>query len=314
MGRPRKVALKTILALDEINARDPLASRSKSKEQAVEGLIDHHRKAIASGAKRDEIRSPQGLSIGPSIPALIVAKLPLDLPAHYRKRLTDETLVLVDGYQRYEALRRKYGLEVRISVQDTEAETMADLMRKALEANYRHPLPLSADEKKAHVFRLLLLGAFDEGIDRLLTQFSDVFSRSTLAEYKKAAEFARQEARIDGLPPEEAKIALREHLKVALGDLVPPRYDSKGYPVKAIVSAWLQIVETGDVSKWIEKREREAERRADEASLIKADLRYFLKDKTPQAALQALREQEAIIRKKVGEVPDKDFLELFGEG
>jgi hypothetical protein len=75
----------------------------------------------------------------------------------------------------------------------------------------------------------------------------------------------------------------------------------------------MQIAETGDVSKWIEKREREAERRADEASLIKADLRYFLKDKSPQAALQAIYEQAAILRKNVNEGPDSEFLELFGE-
>jgi Trp operon repressor len=45
---------------------------------------------------------------------------------------------------------------------------MADLMLATYEANEKHPLLLTQDEKKAHVFRLMLNGVLmDKSIDQL---------------------------------------------------------------------------------------------------------------------------------------------------
>ncbi|TGV20140.1 hypothetical protein E5N72_08655 [Pseudoalteromonas sp. MEBiC 03607] len=313
MGRARKVPLSTILPVKEVTAREPLDSGSKAKADALESLTEEHRKAIASGTERDVIPAAQGPSIGASIPPLLVAKPPKDLPENYKNRLTEDTLVLVDGYQRYKAIKSKHGLEVRVSIKEVEGNSMVDLMLAALEANYQRPLVISANEKKAHVFRLLLLGAHTEGADRLMKKYGDVFSRSTLAEYISLARFARTEANLEDLPLNDVKVALRGAIKDTLGDLLKIKYDAKGFPTKSTVKAWRMVLEGGDITPLIERAEKERERTKSEAQELAGDLSYILKGASPKAQVQALSMYLMKAKEQLDSKPDDSFLEYFGE-
>ncbi|XQW86053.1 hypothetical protein ACOYR1_04730 [Thalassotalea piscium] len=313
MGRARKVPLWTILLVKELAVREPLDSGSKAKANVLEALIKEQRKAISSGTNLDIKTTAQGTSLGKAIPPLLVAKPPKDLPDDYKKKLTEDTLVLVDGYQRYAAISSKHDLDIRVSIQEIEGNSMTELMLAALEANYQRPMMLTANEKKSHVFRLLLLGAHSEGVDRLMKKYGDVFSRSTLAEYISVAKFARAEAQLEGLPPSDVKIALRGLIKGALGGLLKLKYDAKGFPTKGTVKAWRKVLEEGDITSFIAKVEKEQERLRSEANKLSGELSYLLQGTSPNARIQALSIYLTKAREELESKPDTSFLELFGE-
>ncbi|WP_206483266.1 hypothetical protein [Thalassotalea sp. G2M2-11] len=313
-GNSRKVPLKEILLIDEITPRGPLGKGSKGRQKVLDKLTDDHRQALTSEAALKARVTPQGFSIGANIERLKVAKIPRDLPTAYEKKLKGVSYALVDGYQRYKAIVKKYGLETRVPIEELEGETMADLMLAAYEANEKHPLLLTQDEKKAHVFRLMLNGLLmDKSIDQLYKMFSHSFGRTTIAEYKNAAKFAREEAQLEGLPPEQVIAALREHLRAPTVDLINPRYDSKGYPLKETVVGWKSVVETGDVTELLAKREREEERRQSKEREALTDFAATAKGYDEKVALKAAYALIGRLKDKLNDKPDEDFLELFGE-
>lgn len=315
MGRPRIVPLSTILVLEEISPRGPKESGSKARQRAIESLKDAQYKALTSIAEQEATDTARGASLGSSIPALVVCRPPKDLPKTYREKVRDKQYVLVDGYQRYEAIRARFGLAIRVNIKEIKAETMADLMREALALNYSHPLPLTEGEKKAHVFRLLLLGALDGGIDRLTARFSDVFARSTLANYKNLAEFARIEAKLEGLPPDEVRDTLRAAVRTTFAglDFISPRYDSKGFPTKGTLEAWRKILMGGDITPYVERAQREFARREEEAIALDESLGYYLQDKDPQARIHALTRQLAIAKRESEQAQKESVIESFGQ-
>lgn len=216
------------------------------------------------------------------------SKIPKDLPTAYENKLKGVSYVLVDGYQRYKAITKEYGLETRVPIEELEGNTMADLMLAAYEANEKHPLLLTQDEKKAHVFRLMLNGVLmDKSIDQLHKMFSHFFGRTTIADYKNASKFAREEAQLEGLSPEQVIAALREHLSAPAVDLINPRYDSKGYPLKETVVGWKSVAKTGDITELLAKREREEEQRQSKEREALADFASTAQGYDEKVAVQA---------------------------
>ncbi|NVK23753.1 MAG: hypothetical protein HWE10_02390 [Gammaproteobacteria bacterium] len=313
-GPSRKVPLNEILLIDEITPRGPLGKGSKGRQKVLDKLTDDHRQALTSEAALKAKSTPQGFSIGANIDRLKVAKIPRDLPTAYEKKLKGVSYVLVDGYQRYKAIAKKYGLETRVPIEELEGDTMADLMLAAYEANEKHPLLLTQDEKKAHVFRLMLNGLLmDKSIDQLYKMFSHSFGRTTIAEYKNAAKFAREEAQLEGLPPEQVIDALREHLSTPTVDLINPRYDSKGYPLKETIVGWRSVVETGDITELLAKREREEEQRQSKEREAFAAIAHALQGLDPKSARIAMYAHASRLKDNDNDEPDEGFLELFGD-
>jgi len=314
LGQRKKIPLSAIVRLEELNPRDSSASGSKSKEHALVSLLGEQRKSITSEADR-RIRVPaQGPSLSGSDMTLVVCKPPKDFPYSYKDGLTDESRVLVDGYQRYEAISDAGGLEVRVSIDEIEVESMAHLMREALELNYRKPVPLSAKEKLSHVFRLLLLGEFDDRFP-WRPQFNDIASTTTLSEYKRLATFARKEAGLEGLPYDKLKDTLSTRIEETFDGLLTPVYDSKGFPRKVTVSAWSQIIETGDVTKWVDQKAKAKEEEERETALYQQRKAEAAKGISAEVRAKVDRQDAAILRKEFEDAePDEgDFEVLFGD-
>lgn len=319
-GRPRKVPLRQILALTDLSPRDPSVS-TKAYKKFLEDNLKDHREAIHRDLLRDIKTTAQGRTIGASIPPFLVTRPPQDLPDEYASKVTKDTLILIDGYARYAACMDLEGAaDLRVSVKEVEAPSIGAILRLAFEANQRNPMPLSDKEKRQHLFRLLLLGEFTEGLDSLHARFPDI-GRSTLDRYRKLAQFARKEAQLEGLPLDSAKTALRQSLRDALGFYVAVRYDSKGFPLHSAVKAWREVVETGDVTKWMEQKEREFEERQRRVRLISEKVKFAVDGADPKEAKAALGKLLAEIKQNsddeteeaLQEGPDEDFIKWFGE-
>ncbi|MBN7827363.1 hypothetical protein [Bowmanella dokdonensis] len=276
----------------------------------MKGLLVEHQKSMASEAKRDVKPTAQGPSLRGNIPALVVCKPPKDLPETYRAKLTDKTRVLVDGYQRYEAIKEAGGLEVRVSITEIDVNSTAQLMRKALELNYGNSMPLTRGEKLAHVFRLLLLGEFDDG-SPWRPQFEDIAVASTLSEYKRLADFTRKELRLEGLTFDQLRVTLVEGMRDVLGEFEAIHYDSKGFPSKRSVSKWEQVLRKGDVEAWRKEKTEEAARRAEELQDASRSLTKPLERMSPQTRVAVLQRQLAIARAELADQPDEEFKDLF---
>ena len=307
MGRPKKVTLKSILFVPEINPRDPKARGSKARSLGIDALGEDNLKAMTSGIKANLKDTAQGPSIDGAIEPLLIAPPPLDLPKKYRDRLKDATFVLVDGYQRYEAIERSVGPEVRVPVKEIDAGTMAELMSAALEANSRHPLPLAESEKRAQVFRLLLLDFYDEGIDKLHQRYGGTFSRTTLHKYMRLAKFAREEAKLKDLPPGQLKTRLIDAIREALHPFYDVLTDSKGYPVPKCIAWWKEVVETGDISALVERKEAEELKRQQERDSYRKKLAETQQGISLEVQQTELKRALSIIDKELEERLDENF-------
>ena len=302
MPRLKKILLSNILPLEELNPRDPKAAPSKAKGDALVKLNEELRETLIYEAKQDASEPAQGLAMGNNIPPLVVCKPPVDLPGHYRSDITSETYVLVDGYQRYEAIRDAFGLDIRVSIKIVETPSLVALMREAMELNSRPQMPLTKGEKLSHVFRLLLLDGIEDGT-AWRKQFEGIASRSTLSEYKRLATFARDEANLHDLPFDEAREALREAVREGIGEYVTPRFDSKGFPTKSTISAWREVVETGDVSKWWAKKQAEREKSEAKKREAARSLSAMLAEFAPRERLEVLRRLEAEAKEEQRDAP-----------
>ncbi|AXQ97562.1 hypothetical protein [Pseudoalteromonas piscicida] len=307
MDRARKVPLSDILPVREIAIRDPFDSGSKAKAHALESLTKEHRKAIASGSKQGLIDTPKGKSISSAIEPLLVAKPPKDLPEYYKDNLKKSTFVLVDGYQRYAAIKSAHGLNVRVSIKEVKGDSLTELMRLALDANYRHPMILDAEQKRTNVFRLLLLGVHTQGVDSLMRIYGDSFSRSTLSEYIALAKYAREEANLKELAPEDVSTALRQTINDNIGDFVTVRCDAKGFPLKSTVKVWRHIRETGDIDAFFERYKKEQERTESETKELARELSYVLKGTDPKILTKVLPMFLQKAREESEVAPDLEF-------
>lgn len=307
MGAPKKVTLKTILCIPEINPRDPEARGSKARSLAIETLGEDSLKAMTSGVEDYLKETAQGLSLSGFTEPLLVAPLPTDLPRKYLVRAQKCDFVLVDGYQRYEAIDRSIGSDVRVPVKVTTVETMSELIELALTTNLRNSLPLAESEKRAHVFRLLLLGYFDEGIDKLHKRYPGGFGRSNLGNYMKVAKIAREEAGLSGLPPGRSIERLKDKVRAALYPYYDVELDTKGYPTYKSVKLWTEVMESGDITKLMERKKAEEERRQVEREAYRQSLSVSRQGVSPEVRRSELNRELALLEQELNERADENF-------
>ena len=245
MAPPFKLPLRHIVPVDEIHSRDLSLVRHREKRAYLEGILADHRANIAK-APLSRRETPSD-SLGPHLPPLLVARPPVDLPQSYRDSLGPNDYVLVDGYQRYMALRETQGRDYKVSAHVAPEDTMNDLCQLALKANWSNALPITKGERKAHILRLLLTG-YSPG-----TSIRDLAARYGLSHgvaqrLKGLTDKIIEQAKLDGLSFEETRASLKTFCIEAFEGYYTPRYDSKGFPNDRTLAAALKAREDGATS------------------------------------------------------------------
>ncbi|MFC3033324.1 hypothetical protein ACFOEE_12410 [Pseudoalteromonas fenneropenaei] len=276
MGRARKVALKDLLLLPEINSRDFTASRSIAERRALINFREERIASLVTSANNNIKDTSQGIALSSTIPPLVVASLPKDLPKGYATKIKDKQYVLVDGYIRYDALGSAFGLDLRVPIEIVNASSMAELMTLNLDLNDNHPIPLTLTQKRAQIFRMMLHGhLFDLSLSQLETKYAGTLSKSAFGNYRSLATWVRETLNLEGEPYESYMPKLVKFTHEILQGLLVARFDDKGYPTKPTLSACRDACENG-LDKLIEQKEAALEKRLTEASLVANEIRKDL--------------------------------------
>lgn len=317
MPNLKKVPLKSIAVIPMVNPRD-LDTESKARGAAIESLRSQLKGSIKFTATNSMKLTKGGYSVDKAVKALTVAPIPKDLPEEFDSLVKDKDWLLVDGFIRFEAIREamrsQHGddlmMDVRVGIEELSIDSMNGIMREALERNLKNCQSLSTAELKQCIFRMMLCGGLTGSIDSLYREYGHLWSRSTLAEYKKVADYWRDTLGLNEKAPDEVRDALEQAIedeKVSL--YLSVDRDGKGFPSKGALSELMKARKSGDTETYLKNRQESRVERDDR--IMRAGLKASeqLKRLPPEEALLALKQQVAILREELDNSPKAGFVD-----
>ncbi len=247
MGRHAKIPLKDIILVPDVNPRDGALAATKATSAVRAQLRRDQLQAMVHGIKQWDGTEGEFLR---TFGGLTVAEPPTDLPRPYKTQAKAGKVVLVDGYQRYEALRQTKGPDYLVTIKPVNAPTMKDLRALAFDCNFdlqgRYFAPLSQEDIWAHFMRTSLWQGYEGMTQKQIgQQLGGRVKASYIKDWVKVTGEVNDLISLNGCDDAQTKAKLREFLKNCLGVTHPSDFDSSGYPLKGKLLKALEVATNG---------------------------------------------------------------------